>query len=160
MLFTLQATAVSEVLETVAVNVSVSPSNTVPILGVMLMVMEGGGGGGGVTEPAPPPPQPRVHAPAVRRTLTIASGRKRGSQFFTANRSLRVCGRGRMKHVKAGEGPANPVREVDGFTHRDSEPHPDKACKSSVLRLTQGDAAESNGAGCGFTQRASRSELE
>lgn len=61
-------------METVAANVSVSPRNTVPLLGVMLIVMmEGGGGGGGVTEPAPPPPQPRVHAPAVRRTPASAS---------------------------------------------------------------------------------------
>jgi hypothetical protein len=73
MLFTLRATAVSEVLETVAAKVSVSPRNAVRLLGVMLMVMmEGGGGGGGVTEPAPPPPQPRVHAPTVRRTLSNA----------------------------------------------------------------------------------------
>ena len=49
MLFTLRATAVSEVLETVAVKLSVSPRNAVRLLGVMLMVMlEGGGGGGGV----------------------------------------------------------------------------------------------------------------
>ena len=52
MLFTLQATAVSEALETVAAKVSVSPRNAVQLLGVMLMVMmEGGVGGGGVTEP-------------------------------------------------------------------------------------------------------------
>jgi hypothetical protein len=73
MLFTLQVTAVSVVFETVAANASVSPSNSVPLLGVMPIVMKGGGGGGGVTEPAPPPPQPRVHAPAVRRTLASAS---------------------------------------------------------------------------------------
>ena len=71
MLFTLRATAVSEVLETVAVKVIVSPRNAVRLLGVMLMVMMEGGGGG-VTEPAPPPPQPRVHAPTVGRTLSNA----------------------------------------------------------------------------------------
>lgn len=48
MLFTLRATAVSELLETVAVKVSVSPRNAVRLLGVMLMVMLEGGGGGGV----------------------------------------------------------------------------------------------------------------
>jgi hypothetical protein len=71
MLFTLQATALSEVLETVAAKVSVSPRNTVP-LRVMLMVMMHRGGGGGITEPAPSPPQPSVHAPTVRRMLTNA----------------------------------------------------------------------------------------
>ena len=73
MLFTLQVTAVSVVSVTVAVKVSVPPRNTVPLLGVIPTVMEGGGSGGDVTEPAPPPPQPRVHAPAVRRTLASAS---------------------------------------------------------------------------------------
>jgi hypothetical protein len=48
MLFTLRATAVSELLETVAVKVSVSPRNAVRLLGVMLMVMLEGGGSGGV----------------------------------------------------------------------------------------------------------------
>jgi hypothetical protein len=43
MLFTLRATAVSEVLETFAVKVSVSPRNAVRLLGVMLTVMMEGG---------------------------------------------------------------------------------------------------------------------
>jgi len=65
MLFTLQATAVSEALETVAAKVSVSPGNAVQLLGVMLMVMmEGGVGGGGVTEPASPRRSPvSTHPP-------------------------------------------------------------------------------------------------
>lgn len=53
---TLQATAVLVVLVTVAENESVSPSNTLPIAGLMVTVIAGGGGGG-LELPPPPPPQ-------------------------------------------------------------------------------------------------------
>ena len=108
---TLQITVVSVELETLAVNASVSPSNTAPGLGVTVTWMEGGGGGGGVTEPAPPPPQLRVHAPAARRTLAKTSRRTHDSgilwvMFLTEILALRVSERGRMFCAIAGEGPA------------------------------------------------------
>src|SRR5208282_2092887 len=108
---TLQNTLVSVELETLAVNASVSPSNTVPGLGVTVTWVEGGGGGGGVTEPAPPPPQLRVHAPIARRTQTKANRRTFGAVilcvvFLTEVLASRVCGRGRMLSAIAGEGPA------------------------------------------------------
>lgn len=62
--FTLQVTVVSVELEIVAANVSVSPSNTTPVVGVTLTEMEGGGGGGCVTEPAPPPRSPESTQPS------------------------------------------------------------------------------------------------
>src|SRR5208283_2517036 len=108
---TLQITLVSVELETLAVNASVSPSNTVPELGVTMTWMEGGGGGGGVTEPAPPPPQLRVHAPIARRTQTKANRRTFGAVilcvvFLTEVLASRVCGRGRMLSAIEGEGQA------------------------------------------------------
>jgi hypothetical protein len=72
--FTLQLTEMSAELETEAVKVSVSPSNTVPEFGVTLISMEGGGGGGLATRPAPPPPQPRVHAPVGGELQSAPAG--------------------------------------------------------------------------------------
>lgn len=67
--FTLQLTAVSAELLTVAMNSCVLPKRTEPLAGVTVTLTErGGGGGGGATEPAPPPPQPSVHAPVARST--------------------------------------------------------------------------------------------
>jgi len=94
--FTLQTTAVSDVLETVALKFSVSPSNTVPAWGATPIVMEGGGGGGGATEPAPPPPQPRVHAPAARRTQVSAVAPRADNSFLISRFASRSCGRGRI----------------------------------------------------------------
>jgi len=51
--------AVSELLETEAEKLNVSPTNTVAAEGVALTMMEGGGDDC-VPEPAPPPPQPRI----------------------------------------------------------------------------------------------------
>ena len=103
--FTLQTTAVSDVLETAAAKRSVPPSNTVPVWGVTLIVMEGGGGGGGATEPAPPPPQPRVHAPAARRTNASANPLVVDTLFVMALFVSHACGRGRMPFLFADESP-------------------------------------------------------
>ncbi len=66
---TLQLTAGSVELLTVAMNSCVFPKRTEPPAGVTVTLTErGGGGGGGATEPAPPPPQPSVHAPVARST--------------------------------------------------------------------------------------------
>jgi hypothetical protein len=47
--------------------------------------------------------------------------------------------KGRMKRVKAREGPANEAREIKESANRDSDRHLDKACKSNALRFTQAE---------------------
>ena len=102
---TLQVTAVLVELETAAENESVSPSNTLPELG--LTVMEICGGGGGVV-PAPPPPPPQ----AVRNTLRVKAAsamqnrREEHEHRAVALGFVRVCGRGRMFLANADGGPA------------------------------------------------------
>jgi hypothetical protein len=74
---TLQSTVVSVELETVAVNGSVSPSNTVPEFGEMETDICGGGGGFEV-----PPPLPEAH-PA--RTTPKATRKKFFATWPPAN---------------------------------------------------------------------------
>lgn len=66
--FTVQLTAVSVVLVTVAVKLWELPSSTDPVSGATVTVMAGGGGGGGGPEPAPPPqPKAKVKSSAQSR---------------------------------------------------------------------------------------------
>jgi hypothetical protein len=67
-LLTLQLTAVSVVLVTVAVKSVWFPSNTDPFAGATLTTIDGGGGGGGGGAPAEP--QPSVHAPCAKNAAT------------------------------------------------------------------------------------------
>jgi hypothetical protein len=95
---TLQFTAVSVVLVTVAASISWFPSITEAVVGVMVTPMEGGGGGGG----ALPEPQPSVHAPPARSAIATVA-------LVVCVFPL-LCERDRMPHPKAGEGPAKGKR--------------------------------------------------
>ena len=129
----------SVALETAALKFNVSPSNTVPELGVTLTLMEGGGDGGGVTEPAPPPPQPRVHAPAARSTMASRHACHAGESFFLIPFVSRICGRGRMPLLMQARPPTPaPLRKI---AERSLLPHPlpkcvfAERCKPSHARL-------------------------
>jgi len=105
---TLQETPVFVVLVTVAENESVSPSNTLPDVGLTVTVM--GGGGGGFELPPPPPPQ------APRRTLRARTKSARAMRRADRTRDalvlcfVRVCGGGRMLFATADRGPARAQR--------------------------------------------------
>jgi len=69
---TLHETAVLLLLETVAENESVSPSNTLPDVGLTMTEVAGGGG-----EVEPPPPPPHAARITLRaRTKSAAAGRR------------------------------------------------------------------------------------
>jgi hypothetical protein len=71
--FTLQLTVVSVVFLTVAVKVSILPSNTEPLGGAIDTVICGGGGGGGWTKAAPPA-QPQVQEHSARSATNTILG--------------------------------------------------------------------------------------
>jgi len=71
--FTLQLTVVSVVFFTVAVKVSILPSNTEPLGGAIDTVICGGGGGGAWTKAAPPA-QPQIQAQIARSPKSAILG--------------------------------------------------------------------------------------
>jgi hypothetical protein len=71
--FTLQLTVVSVVFFTVAVKVSILPSNTEPLGGAIDTVIWGRGGGGGWTKAAPPA-QPQIQAQIARSPKSAILG--------------------------------------------------------------------------------------
>jgi len=109
MLLTLQVTVVFVVLVTEAENESVSPSNTLPEVGLMVTVMRGGGG---VMPPPPPPPQAARHTLRARTKSAVAKLRVNRARRAVALWFDRVCGRGRMIFAKADRGPAQARREA------------------------------------------------
>ena len=101
--FTLQETVVFVVLVTVAENESVSPSSTLPDVGLTVTVI--GGGGGGLELPPPPPQAARNTLRAITKSAA-AVRREDRARAAVGLCLVRVCGRGRIFFANADEGPA------------------------------------------------------